>query len=47
MMLKCPRVLCGYVWKYNGKSCYYAKCPKCLTSVSIKKNRVKEKVMYK
>lgn len=33
--LKCQR--CGYEWTYTGLSDWYASCPMCRTSVSIKK----------
>ena len=38
VVLKCPR--CGHVWDYRGSKQYYAKCPSCLTTLSIRKNRV-------
>lgn len=34
MILTCKR--CGE-WDYNGKQEYYATCPKCKSSVRIKK----------
>jgi len=33
--LKCHR--CGYNWTYRGQSDWYAVCPRCRTTVSIKK----------
>jgi len=31
--LKCK--VCKYVWKYGGKSMYYATCPRCLSKVRV------------
>ena len=39
--LKCCRKECGYVWDYKGRNNYNAKCPLCITSVSIRKNMLK------
>ena len=41
MKLKCKR--CEYEWEYNGESEWYASCPKCRTTVSLKKQK-EEKV---
>ena len=35
--IKCKR--CG-VWKYQGNSLYYACCPVCHSTLSIKRNKV-------
>ena len=35
--LKCQR---DGIWNYNGNSQYYACCPKCKSSISIRKNKV-------
>jgi len=35
--LKCPREECGYEWDYDGKSEWYTSCPRCKTSVSVRK----------
>lgn len=40
MMVKCCRVSCAYIWDYHGASERYAQCPRCRTTVSIKKNAV-------
>jgi len=31
--LKCKR--CEHVWRYKGKSKYYATCPQCLNKVRV------------
>ena len=36
MLLNCQR--CGYEWDYNGKSKWYCSCPRCRTSIKVKKN---------
>ena len=35
MEFKCQR--CSYIWDYNGKSEWYTSCPRCRTSISIRK----------
>lgn len=40
MKLKCQR--CNHEWIYQGKNPYYASCPFCKTSVSIKSHQVIE-----
>ena len=37
--LKCKRCN-NRTWKYHGNSQYYASCPKCRSSISIRKNKV-------
>ena len=32
---KCKR--CGHEWDYKGKSEYYTTCPKCKTSINVRK----------
>ena len=39
MMLKCQNPDCGYEWDYNGESKFYATCPRCKSSVSIRKQK--------
>ena len=34
---------CGYVWTYRGQSTYYACCPRCHSSVNIKRGHIEEK----
>ena len=38
MNLACQR--CKHEWNYTGKNKYYAHCPHCKTTVSIKKQQV-------
>lgn len=33
MLLRCGR--CGYEWNYEGKSEWYASCPRCRTTVRV------------
>ena len=40
--LKCKRCN-NRTWKYHGNSQYYASCPKCRSSISIRKNKVEAK----
>ena len=35
MKLRCGR--CGYWWEYGGKSEWYTSCPRCKTSVRVRK----------
>ena len=35
MKLKCQR--CKYEWDYQGKSDWYTSCPRCRTSIKVKK----------
>ena len=35
--LKCKR--CDYEWEYNGDSEWYASCPKCRTTVNVRKQK--------
>jgi len=35
--LKCKR--CGYSWEYNGNSEWYASCPKCRTTINVRKQK--------
>ena len=37
MKLKCPREGCGHVWEYYGDAMDTTSCPKCGTTMSIKK----------
>jgi hypothetical protein len=37
MQLKCTRIDCGHEWDYKGTLKFFACCPKCKTSVKIKK----------
>jgi len=37
MKLRCTRKDCKYEWAYNGKSKFYATCPRCLGKVKINK----------
>jgi len=37
MKLKCYHSGCEYEWQYNGKSDYYATCPRCMKKVNIDK----------
>jgi len=37
MKLKCPNKKCGYEWLYEGKSKFYAHCPRCLYKVRVVK----------
>lgn len=37
MMLKCPRLVCRNVWDFKGKNIFVTSCPKCLTTMSIKR----------
>lgn len=40
LKIKCKR--CDYQWEYKGKSEWYTSCPKCKTTVNIKKLKGKE-----
>jgi len=33
--LKCKNKKCNYEWDYNGKSKFYATCPRCMYRVKI------------
>lgn len=35
MKIKCQR--CKYEWEYKGKSKWYTSCPKCRTSINVRK----------
>lgn len=35
--LKCKR--CEYSWEYNGTSEWYASCPKCRTTINVRKQK--------
>ena len=35
--LKCKR--CDYSWEYNGESEWYVSCPRCRTTVNLKKQK--------
>lgn len=37
--LKCGRTDCGYEWEYSGNSEWYASCPKCRTTVNVRKQK--------
>lgn len=39
IMLKCNNKGCGYEWDYNGKSDYYASCPRCRGSVKVRNTK--------
>ncbi|MFW6121147.1 MAG: DUF1660 family phage protein [Petrotogales bacterium] len=41
MKLKCQN--CGYEWDYNGKSDFYASCPRCKSSVNVNSRKVEKK----
>jgi hypothetical protein len=34
---QCPRIGCLYMWDYNGNADHVTSCPKCHTSVMIRK----------
>lgn len=38
--LRCQN--CEYEWEYNGKADYYATCPRCKSSVSVKNQKIDE-----
>ena len=40
--LECKR--CGYKWEYNGASEWYASCPKCRTTVNVRKQKEEDNV---
>jgi len=42
MNIKCSNKKCEYEWEYNGESSFYACCPRCHSSVNIKKNMVED-----
>jgi len=37
MKVKCSRASCLYEWDYNGKAKWYASCPRCHSSVNLRK----------
>lgn len=39
MKLKCTNKKCLYEWEYNGKSDFYATCPRCLSKVRVSKDQ--------
>ena len=39
MKLKCTNKKCLYEWEYNGKSDFYATCPRCLSKVRVNTNQ--------
>jgi uncharacterized C2H2 Zn-finger protein len=41
-LLRCPNPECGYEWAYTGDATHRAACPRCGTSVRIKRNAVTE-----
>jgi len=40
MKVKCKR--CDHEWDYRGKSLWYTSCPKCKTSINVKKLKLIE-----
>lgn len=39
MKLKCGNQKCKYEWEYNGKSKFFASCPRCKGSVRVKEKK--------
>lgn len=39
MRIRCTKEGCKYAWDYNGKSKFYATCPRCLSKIKIKELR--------
>jgi len=37
ILLKCKNKKCEYEWIYRGESLFYASCPRCKSSINIRK----------
>jgi len=44
MLLKCQNKKCMYEWDYKGESPFYATCPRCKSSVKVKRGDTNERV---